>query len=146
MDIFKDLYQQLIIDHNQNPQNFRKLENASHTADGYNPLCGDEITVSLIEKNGIIKDIAFMGSGCAISKASASIMTSTLKSMKVDDAKVLFEKFHTLATTGESPNDMGKLSVLAGVHKYPARVKCATLAWHTFRGALNKSQEIIKTE
>ena len=146
MDVFRDLYQQLIIDHNQNPKNYHELENASHSADGHNPLCGDVITVSFIEKNGIIEDIAFMGSGCAISKASASIMTSTLKSMKVDDAKVLFEQFHTLATTGESPHDMGKLSVLAGVHKYPARVKCATLAWHTFRGALNNSQEIIKTE
>ena len=146
MDVFRDLYQQLIIDHNQNPKNYHELENASHSADGHNPLCGDVITVSFIEKDGIIEDIAFMGSGCAISKASASIMTSTLKSTKVDDAKVLFEKFHTLATTGESPHDMGKLSVLAGVHKYPARVKCATLAWHTFRGALNNSQEIIKTE
>jgi len=146
MDVFRDLYQQLIIDHNQNPKNYHELENASHSADGHNPLCGDVISVSFIEKDGIIEDIAFMGSGCAISKASASIMTSTLKSMKVDDAKVLFEKFHTLATTGESPNDMGKLSVLAGVHKYPARVKCATLAWHTFLGALNNSQEIIKTE
>ena len=146
MDVFRDLYQQLIIDHNQNPKNYHELENASHSADGHNPLCGDVITVPFIAKDGIIEDIAFMGSGCAISKASASIMTSTLKSMKVDDAKVLFEKFHTLATTGESPDDMGKLSVLAGVHKYPARVKCATLAWHTFRGALNNSQEIIKTE
>ena len=146
MDVFRDLYQQLIIDHNQNPKNYHELENASHSADGHNPLCGDVISVSFIEKDGIIEDIAFMGSGCAISKASASIMTSTLKSMKVDDAKVLFEKFHTLATTGESPHDMGKLSVLSGVHKYPARVKCATLAWHTFRGALNNSQEIIKTE
>ena len=146
MDVFRDLYQQLIIDHNQNPKNYHELENASHSADGHNPLCGDVITVSFIEKDGIIEDIAFMGSGCAISKASASIMTSTLKSMKVDDAKVLFEKFHTLATTGESPHDMGKLSVLSGVHKYPARVKCATLAWHTFLGALNNSQEIIKTE
>ena len=146
MDVFRDLYQQLIIDHNQNPKNYHELENASHSADGHNPLCGDVISVSFIEKDGIIEDIAFMGSGCAISKASASIMTSTLKSMKVDDAKVLFEKFHTLATTGESPQDMGKLSVLSGVHKYPARVKCATLAWHTFLGALNNSQEIIKTE
>ena len=146
MDVFRDLYQQLIIDHNQNPKNYRYLENASHSANGHNPLCGDELTVSLIEKDGTIEDISFMGSGCAISKASASIMTSTLKSMKVDDAKVLFEKFHTLAITGESPHDMGKLSVLAGVHKYPARVKCATLAWHTFLGALNNSQEIIKTE
>ena len=146
MDIFKDLYQQLIIDHNKNPRNFSKLENASHTADGHNPLCGDDITVSLIEKNGIITDIAFMGSGCAISKASASIMTSILKGMQVDDAKTLFDNFHTLATTGESPKEMGKLAVLAGVHKYPARVKCATLAWHTFQGALNNSEETIKTE
>ena len=146
MDIYKDLYQQLIIDHNQNPRNFSKLENASHSADGHNPLCGDEITVSLIEKNGIIENIAFLGSGCAISKASASIMTSTLKGMKIEDAEVLFENFHTLATTGESSGDMGKLSVLAGVHKYPARVKCATLAWHTFQGALNSSTETIKTE
>ena len=146
MDVFRDLYQQLIIDHNQNPRNYHELENASHSADGHNPLCGDIITVSLIEKDGIIEEIAFIGSGCAISKASASIMTSTLKSMKVTDAKVLFEKFHILATTGESSDDMGKLSVLAGVHKYPARVKCATLAWHTFQGALNNLQEIIKTE
>ena len=146
MDVFRDLYQQLIIDHNKNPRNFCKLENASHGADGYNPLCGDEITVSFIEKDSIIENIAFMGSGCAISKASASIMTSTLKGMKVEDAKALFEKFHTLASTGESTNDMGKLSVLAGVHKYPSRVKCATLPWHTFRGALNNSQKIIKTE
>ncbi len=146
MDIFKDLYQQLIIDHNQNPRNFSKLENASHSADGHNPLCGDVITVSLIKRDGIIEDIAFMGSGCAISKASASIMTSTMKGMKIEDAEVLFNNFHTLATTGESLENMGKLSVLAGVHKYPARVKCATLAWHTFQGALNSSTETIKTE
>jgi len=146
MDIYKDLYQQLIIDHNQNPRNFSKLENASHSAEGHNPLCGDEITISLIEKDGIIKDIAFIGSGCAISKASASIMTSTLKGMKIEDAEVLFDNFHSLATTGESYKDMGKLSVLASVYKYPARVKCATLAWHTFQGALNNSSETIKTE
>ena len=146
MDVIKDLYQQLIIDHNQHPQNFRILENASHSAEGYNPLCGDEMKVSLLEKDGIIKEITFIGSGCAISKASASIMTSTLKGMKIEDAQVLFDNFYTLATTGESPGDMGKLSVLAGVHKYPARVKCATLAWHTFQGALNNSPETIKTE
>tara|TARA_B100000315_G_scaffold219188_1_gene220964 strand:+ start:334 stop:774 length:441 start_codon:yes stop_codon:yes gene_type:complete len=146
MDIFKDLYQQLIIDHNQNPQNFRRLENASHSAEGHNPLCGDEITISLIEKDGKIDDITFLGSGCAISKASASIMTSTLKGLKVEDAKTLFDNFHILATTGKHSGDMGKLSVLAGVHKYPARVKCATLAWHTFKGALNNSTETIITE
>ena len=146
MDVFRDLYQQLIIDHNQNPQNYHELKNASHYAEGHNPLCGDEISVSLIEENGIIKDIAFNGSGCAISKASASIMTSTLKGMKVEDAENLFHEFQTLATTGKSSGEMGKLSVLAGVYKYPARVKCATLAWHTFLGALNHSQGIIKTE
>jgi len=146
MDVFRDLYQQLIIDHNKNPRNFKTLRKASHSADGHNPLCGDEITVSIIEKNSIIEDIGFMGSGCAISKASASIMTSTLKGMKVKEAETLFDKFHILATTGKSFHDIGKLSVLGGVHKYPARVKCATLAWHTFRGALNNSQEIIKTE
>ena len=100
----------------------------------------------IIAKNGTIDDITFLGSGCAISKASASIMTSVLKGMKVEDTKILFDNFHTLATTGKSSVDMGKLSVLAGVHKYPARVKCATLAWHTFHGALNNSTEIIKTE
>ena len=146
MDVFKDLYQQLIIDHNQNPRNFHKLENSNYRADGHNPLCGDEITVYIKEKDGYIKDIAFIGSGCAISKASASIMTSTLKGMKVEDTKTLFDNFHTLATTGESSEDMGKLSVLAGVHKYPARVKCATLAWHTFHGALHNLTKTIKTE
>ena len=146
MDVFKDLYQQLIIDHNQDPRNFKTLGNANHSANGYNPLCGDEISVSFIEKNGLIEEIAFIGSGCAISKASASIMTSTLKGMKVEDAINLFDKFHILATTGESLDDMGKLSVLAGVHKYPARVKCATLAWHTFYGAMHNSEETIKTE
>ena len=146
MDVFKDLYQQLIIDHNQNPCNFHKLKNASHCAEGYNPLCGDEITVTLIEKEGVIEDIAFIGSGCAISKASASIMTSTLKGMTVKDGNALFDKFHILATTGKNNGDLGKLSVLAGVYKYPARVKCATLAWHTFQGALQNITDKIKTE
>ena len=146
MDVYKDLYQQLIIDHNQNPQNFGRLGNASHSAEGHNPLCGDVINVYLIEKDGIIKDIAFEGTGCAISKASASIMTSALKGMGINEADALFDNFHVLATTGESPSDMGKLSVLAGVHEYPARVKCATLAWHTFYGAIHNSNETIKTE
>ena len=146
MDVYKDLYQQLIIDHNQNPQNFGKLENASHSAEGHNPLCGDVINVYLIEQDSIIEDIAFEGIGCAISKASASIMTSVLKGLRVDEAEALFDNFRTLATTGESSGDMGKLSVLAGVHKYPARVKCATLAWHTFYGAIHNSNEKIKTE
>ncbi|MBC8256716.1 MAG: SUF system NifU family Fe-S cluster assembly protein [Candidatus Marinimicrobia bacterium] len=146
MDIFRDLYQQLIIDHNQNPRNFHEITNVSHHADGQNPLCGDELSIFINEKDGVIKDIAFMGTGCAISKASASIMTSTLQGMRVEEANLLFNKFHVLATTGESTEDLGKLAVLGGVHKYPSRVKCATLAWHTFQGAMNNAQEIIKTE
>ena len=146
MDVYKDLYQQLIIDHNQNPQNFGTLEDASHSAEGHNPLCGDVINVYLILKDNIIEDIAFEGTGCAISKASASIMTGALKGLRVDEAEALFDNFHTLATTGESSGDMGKLSVLAGVHKYPTRVKCATLSWHTFYGAIHNANETIKTE
>ena len=146
MDVYKDLYQQLIIDHNQNPQNFGTLEDASHSAEGHNPLCGDVINVYLILKDNIIENISFEGTGCAISKASASIMTSALKGLRVEEAEALFDNFHTLATTGESLGDMGKLSVLAGVHKYPARVKCATLAWHTFYGAIRNLNETIKTE
>ena len=145
-DIFRDLYQQLIIDHNQNPRNFHEITDASHHADGQNPLCGDELSVFIKEKNGAIEEISFIGTGCAISKASASIMTSILKGMSVNEANTLFDKFHILATTGESAEDLGKLAVLGGVHKYPSRVKCATLAWHTFQGAMNNAQEIIKTE
>ena len=146
MDIFRDLYQQLIIDHNQNPRNFHEITDASHHADGQNPLCGDELSVFIKEKNGAIEEISFIGTGCAISNASASIMNSTLKGMSVNEANTLFDKFYILATTGESAEDLGKLAVLGGVHKYPSRVKCATLAWHTFQGAMNNAQEIIKTE
>ena len=146
MDIFRDLYQQLIIDHNQNPHNFHKLDKATHYANGHNPLCGDEITIYIIKHNNYIKNISFTGSGCAISKASASIMTDILKNIEIKDAQLLFEKFHTLVTTGQNTEDLGKLSVLAGVHKFPSRVKCATLAWHTFIGAMNQSSDIIKTE
>ena len=146
MDVFRDLYQQLIIDHNQSPRNFHEIMDASHHADGQNPLCGDELSVFIKEKNGAIEEISFIGTGCAISKASASIMTSTLKGMSVNKASILFDKFHILATTGKSSEDLGKLAVLGGVYKYPSRVKCATLAWHTFQGAMNNEQEIIKTE
>ena len=146
MDIFRDLYQQLIIDHNQNPHNFYKLDEATHYANGHNPLCGDEITIYIIKQNNYIKNISFTGSGCAISKASASIMTDILKNIKIKDAQLLFEKFHTLVTTGQHTENLGKLSVLAGVHKFPSRVKCATLGWHTFIGAINQSNDIIKTE
>ena len=146
MDILKDLYQQLIIDHNQNPRNFNKIKDPSHFARGHNPLCGDGLDVYLIIKDNKIEEISFSGSGCAISKASASIMTSILKGMEIKEAERKFKDFLNLATTGNTENEMGKLSVLAGVHKYPARVKCATLAWHTFYGAINNIEELIKTE
>ena len=146
MDAFRDLYQQLIIDHNKNPNNYYELKNANHVAEGHNPLCGDEIIIYIVINNDSIDDIAFTGSGCAISKASASIMTNELKGLKIKEANELFNKFHLLATEVNHLDSLGKLCVLAGVHKYPSRVKCATLAWHTFQGAINNSNEIIKTE
>ena len=146
MDLFRDLYQQLIIDHNQNPRNYRIINNPSHQAEGKNPLCGDQLSVFVVESHGIITDISFIGSGCAISKASGSIMTSTLKGLSIIEANNLFEKFHILVTTGKSKDDLGKLAVLGGVYKYPSRVKCASLAWHTFQGAINNLQDTIKTE
>jgi len=146
VDLFRDLYQQLIIDHNQNPRNFRVIEKPSHSAEGQNPLCGDQLSIFIVELDGRIEDISFIGDGCAISKASASIMTSTLKGLSVEEGQSLFEKFHTLVTTGNSAEGLGKLEVLGGVHKYPSRVKCASLAWHTFNGAVNKIEDTIRTE
>ncbi len=137
MDDLKELYQQMILDHNQNPQNFREMENATSKAEGHNPLCGDEITLFLHVENEKITDVSFLGSGCAISKASASIMTTLLIGKSVEMAESLFEKFHTMITTGEISEDMGKLTVLAGVHKFPSRVKCAVLSWHTMNNALH---------
>ena len=146
MDLFRDLYQQLIIDHNQNPQNFRVIEKPSHSAEGQNPLCGDQLSIFIVELDGKIEDISFIGDGCAISKASASIMTSTLKGLSIKEGQSLFKKFHTLVTTGIGAEGLGKLEVLGGVHKYPSRVKCASLAWHTFNGAVNKIEDTIRTE
>ena len=141
-----DLYQQLILDHNKNPNNFGILNEYNCKADGQNPLCGDQIVIYILVKNKLIKKISFNGSGCAISKASASIMTSYLKGITIKEANELFNNFLNLITTGNSIKDLGKLSVLAGIYKYPSRVKCATLAWHTFLGALNKSKNVVTTE
>ncbi len=146
MDDLKDLYQQMILDHNQNPQNFREMENATSKAEGHNPLCGDEITLFLHVENEKITDVSFLGSGCAISKASASIMTTLLKGKSVEMAESLFEKFHTMITTGEISEDMGKLTVLAGVNKFPSRVKCAVLSWHTMNNALHGNTNLTTTE
>ena len=134
MSDLRELYQEVILDHNKNPRNFHKLEGANQQGEGYNPLCGDKLTVYLHTNGDQIEDISFEGSGCAISQASASIMTSALKGKKVGDAMELFEKCHQMVTASmeEAPDpDLGKLTVFAGVKEFPARVKCATLAWHT---------------
>jgi len=138
----------VIFDHNKKPHNFRKLENANHQADGHNPLCGDQITVYLNVDGEVIKDISFQGSGCAISKASASIMTAELKGKKESDAEELFDKVHKMLTGDgvDGGQSLGKLTVLSGVSKFPARVKCASLAWHTMNSALKGGSEVASTE
>ena len=151
MSDLRELYQEVILDHSRNPRNFGKLENANHEADGNNPLCGDQITLYVSTADGIVTDISFEGSGCAISTASASLMTEVLKGKSIEDAQELFELFHGMVTgdpAGESPSaqSMGKLSVLAGVREFPVRVKCASLAWHTFKAAIEESEEPISTE
>ena len=146
----RELYQQVILDHNKSPRNFRQMENATQHAEGYNPLCGDHIDVYLFIENGIVKDVSFKGEGCAISKASASLMTQILKGKTKEEAEKLFEKFHDLVTgkLGENPeiDELGKLTVLAGVQEFPVRVKCASLAWHTMMNALNNKEENVTTE
>jgi nitrogen fixation NifU-like protein len=147
----RELYQQVILDHNKSPRNFRKIENPSFYLEGYNPLCGDNITIYLqLDENDIIKDISFLGSGCAISKASASLMTSLLKGKTKQEAKKLFEKFHKLITAKIDEEfdleDLGKLAVFSGVREFPARVKCASLAWHTMVNALDGKCEKVSTE
>lgn len=147
----RELYQQVILDHNKAPRNFRKIEDASNFAEGYNPLCGDNVTVYMkIDENNVIQDISFQGSGCAISKASASLMTSILKGKTVEEAEKLFNKFHDLVTDkiGDTLNmeNLGKLAVFAGVKEFPARVKCASLAWHTMLNALHNKNEKAVTE
>lgn len=136
----KELYQEVIVDHNRNPRNCYEMEDACHCADGFNPLCGDKLTLFLKIKNDVIEKASFVGKGCAISTASASLMTDTLKGMNIDKAKALFERFHQMLTTEEalSLEKMDKLTVLAGVREFPSRVKCATLAWHTLMAAFEQ--------
>jgi nitrogen fixation protein NifU and related proteins len=142
MGELSDLYQEVILDHNKRPRNFRALEDATHVAEGYNPLCGDRLSLYLKLDGDIITDVGFQGSGCAISKASASLMTDTLKGRHVKDVRELFEKFHRMVTTPTDVEveDLGKLSALAGVREFPVRVKCASLAWHTLKAALSRAQ------
>ena len=149
MSELDDLYQDVILEHSKAPRNFRVLPAASQKAEGFNPLCGDHFTVYLQMEGDTIRDIAFEGSGCAISKASASMMTQSLKGKSRAEAEKLFERFHTLVTgrtpAGAAP-DLGKLTVFSGVSEFPVRVKCATLAWHTLHAALEGAREPVSTE
>jgi len=150
MPELQDLYQQIILDHNKNPRNYRELPNATRKVDGYNPLCGDHYTVFLELDGETIKDIGFTGSGCAISKASASVMSATVKGKTREEAERYFDTFHRLVTgdsTGLSTEELGRLAAFSGVSEFPARVKCASLAWHTLRTALeNEAKEVVTTE
>ncbi len=145
----RDLYQEVIFDHNRNPRNFRVIENADREVEGFNPLCGDRLTLYLKMDGNKITDASFQGSGCAISTASVSLMTEIVKGLTEDEAETLFQKFHDM-TTGKneevSIDALGKLAVLAGVREYPARVKCATLAWHTLDAAIKNEQSSVSTE
>jgi nitrogen fixation protein NifU and related proteins len=144
-----DLYQEVVLDHGKRPRNFGPLAGATHKADGLNPLCGDRITVYAKLDGGRIAEARFEGSGCAISKASASVMTGLVKGKTSDEIDALFEKFHRLVTEGPeagAAEDLGKLAVFGGVHEYPSRVKCASLAWHALRAALSGAQEPVSTE
>ena len=150
MSDLRELYQELILDHTKKPRNFRKLETANSKADGHNPLCGDKLTVYLEMENDVVKDVSFQGSGCAISTASASMMTESLKGKTKAEVEILFARFHELLTGKEDyvpeADKLGKLIVFSGVKEFPIRVKCATLAWHTLRAAMDNQKQPVSTE
>ncbi len=150
MSELRELYQSVILDHNKRPRNFHEPEGANRTADGFNPLCGDKITVYLELEDDLVKDVGFSGSGCAISTASASLMTQSIKGKSLSEVRQLFDGFHGLVTgnpgEGADSEKLGKLAVFSGVREFPVRVKCATLAWHTMRSALDGTGEVAKTE
>lgn len=149
MSDLSDLYQETILEHNKNPRNFREIEGADRTADGNNPLCGDALRVYVDLDGDTVKDVSFKGSGCAISKASASMMTQTVKGKAKEEVEALFEEFHRMVTGGldieTEENHLGKLKIFAGVIEFPARVKCASLSWHTLNAALH-GEEVVSTE
>ncbi|ATB31179.1 Fe-S cluster assembly sulfur transfer protein SufU [Melittangium boletus] len=145
----QDLYQEVVLEHGKRPRNFREVEGANRRADGYNPLCGDQLTVTLRVEGDVIQDVGFVGQGCAISRASASLMTGAVKELSRADAERLFEQVHQLVTEGPEGVDLealGKLAVLSGVSAFPARVKCASLAWHALRAALEGKEASVSTE
>lgn len=146
-DDLSDLYQQVILDHSKSPRNFRLLVNPSRTAQGHNPLCGDTVTLFVRFDGDTIADISFQGSGCAISKASASLLTESLKGRRRDEVRPIFDRIHQMVTTGQTTGaDLGKLAVFAGVHKFPARVKCAILPWHAVLAAVEGQDKPVTTE
>ncbi len=147
-DALRELYQEVILDHTKHPRNFRVIENASHDAKGENPLCGDRLSLYILVEDGVIRDVSFKGAGCAISTASASMMTEALKGKTEAEAAALFGAFHAVVTGKEDADEdtLGKLAVFAGVCDYPVRVKCATLAWHTLNAALADKAEAVSTE
>jgi nitrogen fixation protein NifU and related proteins len=145
-DDLNELYQQVILDHSKSPRNYTRLEGANRTAQGHNPLCGDHVTMYLNVDGNTVKDISWQGSGCAISRASASILTAALKGKSVAEVKGLFSQVHDMVTTGKTNGDLGKLAVFAGVHKFPARVKCAILPWHAAMAAVDGKSEPVTTE
>lgn len=142
----RELYQEVIFDHNRRPRNFRALDPATHQADGHNPLCGDQLTVYARMNDGVVEEVSFIGQGCAISTASASLMTEAVKGMPVEEVESLFGDIHAMLTESHPDRDLGKLEVLSGVREFPARVKCATLAWHTLHNAITQARETAKTE
>ncbi len=150
MSNLRELYQEVIVDHSRHPRNFCELTTATHHAEGFNRLCGDKLTLYLELEHNVVKSISFQGSGCAISTASASLMTEALKGKTQQEAQIIFENFHEVLTAKELPPEgiskLGKLAVLVGVREFPARVKCATLAWHTFHAALKNNQQAVSTE
>ena len=147
MSDIRELYQEVILDHNKAPRNFHKLEAADRVQEGQNPLCGDEMTLYLKLEGDVIDDVGFQGHGCAISKASASIMTVNVKGKTVDEAEALFDQVHEMLTEGGGdPDNLGSMAALSGVRAFPTRVKCATLAWHTLKGALDGEARVVSTE
>ena len=145
-DDLTDLYQEVILDHCKRPRNFHEMAGANGTAQGQNPICGDQLKLYLLIDGEVIKDISFVGSGCCISKASASLLTEALKGKTKSEVKALFDKVRDMVTTGKSDDGVGKLAVFAGVHKFPARVKCAILPWHAVVAAVEGKQEPVSTE
>ncbi len=148
-EMLRELYQQTILDHNRNPQNFRRPEQTNRSAEGYNPLCGDHYTIYLVVEGDVVQEVGFEGSGCAISKASASVMSSVVKGRSAEEIEALFRKFTAMVKgdlSAEETSNLGKLAVFGGVREFPTRTKCATLAWHAVINALQGTQQTVSTE